>query len=371
MVQPKAILFDIGGVCVISPFQAIVDYETQNGIPKDYINFAISRTAPNGAWHKLERGEVKLDDEFFAGFRSDLHRQDLWEQYHTSFKNQRKSLAELAKSNATQLGDPVSLKAETSSTNPTPDEAGAKSSASLATSARSTGRTSLAESYQKNMLGDPTSLKNEGSSSEPLPDQADTGYSKDGSAPADSGSTSSGASSGSSSSSSTASKIPPLPTIDTTTLFWDMMARSRDPDPHMFPALQNLRKSGKFVVGALSNTVIFPPDHPYSKVAADDPNDVRKHFEVFVSSAEIGLRKPDPEIYKRAIEMLDKYHRQKGGDGIKAADVCFLDDIGENLKSAKRVGMQTIKVNLGRTDEAVKELEQVTGLTLAGSKAKL
>jgi methionine salvage enolase-phosphatase E1 len=45
-------------------------------------------------------------------------------------------------------------------------------------------------------------------------------------------------------------------------------------------------------------------------------------------------------------------------------DILFLDDIGGNLKAAKQFGMRTIKVNLGRTNEAVRELEQAVEMTL-------
>lgn len=40
-------------------------------------------------------------------------------------QGEKKSLKELAQSNPTMLGDPVSLKAETSDTEPTPDDRGA------------------------------------------------------------------------------------------------------------------------------------------------------------------------------------------------------------------------------------------------------
>lgn len=39
----------------------------------------------------------------------------------------------------------------------------------------------------------------------------------------------------------------------------------------------------------------------------------------------------------------------------------FLDDIGENLKMGREVGMRTVRVVLGRTWRAVKELEKVLG----------
>ena len=93
-------------------------------------------------------------------------------------------------------------------------------------------------------------------------------------------------------------------------------------------------------------------------------------FSVFVASAEVGLRKPDPKIYELAIQRLDEFDRQKGGSGVKAADVVFLDDIGENLKAAKEVGMQTIRVRMGKTWRAVKELEGVTGVELMDEKTR-
>ena len=58
-------------------------------------------------------------------------------------------------------------------------------------------------------------------------------------------------------------------------------------------------------------------------------------------------------------------------DGIRPADVVFLDDIGENLKAAKALGIQTIKVSLGRAFEAVDQLEAVTGLQLAGDHPRI
>jgi len=256
---PKGLLFDIGGVCVLSPFQAILDYEKDHGIPSGWINYAISRTAPNGHWHRLERGEIKMDADFFSGFNADLCDEALWKQYHT---------------------------------------------------------------------GGPGSKSN------------------------------------------TRSDLPPLPSIDAEVLFWNMMRASRETDPYVFPALKKLRASNKFVIGALSNTVIFPPDHEYNT----DRSDVRSQFDVFISSAHVGLRKPDPKIYRLAVKELDSISRKKGREGLEAGDIVFLDDIGQNLKAATGVGMQTIKVQLGKTWEAVKELEQLTGLELSDSdtrKAKL
>ena len=64
------------------------------------------------------------------------------------------------------------------------------------------------------------------------------------------------------------------------------------------------------------------------------------------------MRKPDPRIYQIALEQL----------GVEAANALFLDDIGQNLKSARALGLTTIKV----TDPAlaIAEMEAVLGLDL-------
>ncbi|RHZ52035.1 HAD family hydrolase [Aspergillus thermomutatus] len=251
--KPVGLLFDIGGV--VSPFQAILDYELANNIPTGWVNFSISRTSPNGSWHKLERGEIKLDADFFKAFNGDLRDPDLWKQFHERL----------------QSGVPRSA--------------------------------------------------------------------------------------------------PPLPEIDAEWLFWEMMRVSRTPDPYMYPALQKLKASGQFIIGALSNTVIFPDGHPYNS----DSNGVKSQFDFFISSAHTGLRKPDPKIYAAALKEMDTLAKKKGLQGVEPSDVVFLDDIGENLKAAKKAGLRTIKVNLGRTQDSIRELEKITGLQLldAGDKAKL
>lgn len=170
---------------------------------------------------------------------------------------------------------------------------------------------------------------------------------------------------------SSIANLPPIPDVDAAALFWEMMRVSRTPDPYMYPALMKLKASGRFLIAALSNTKIFPSSHPYSFPGTK--GDVRTQFDVFISSAHVGMRKPDPKIYQRALKDMDEYERSRGAAGISAEDVVFLDDIGENLKAAKKAGMRTIKVNLGRSWEAVRELETVTGMKLLDDveKAKI
>jgi FMN phosphatase YigB (HAD superfamily) len=118
--------------------------------------------------------------------------------------------------------------------------------------------------------------------------------------------------------------------------------------------------------------MIFPPEHPYSQPSsADGMDDVKVIFDVFISSAHVGLRKPEPAIYDLALKTVDKYAREQGKGEVKAGDILFLDDIGQNLKYGKETGFRTLKVNLGKAFEAVDELEKITGMTLAGDHPRI
>ncbi|KAF2126907.1 HAD-like protein [Dothidotthia symphoricarpi CBS 119687] len=279
---PKAILFDIGGVVVISPFQAILDYETENKIPIGYINYAI-QAGPHdtGAWQLIERGDVELNDDWFAAFRTQLSNPQVWGAY-------------------------------------------------------------LRKVAAQGELGGGQVVDGGG--------------------------------------------LPPVPDINAKTLFWRMMRISRAPDPYMYPALRKLQESGKFVLGALSNTVAFPTDilddegvlftkalrhAPAPNPYAQDSTDITTCFDIFISSAHVGLRKPDPAAYELAVREMDKISRAKGLGGVTAEETLFLDDIGVNLKFARLSGLRTIKVGLGRTKEAVSELEAEVGMALLGDRAKL
>jgi epoxide hydrolase-like predicted phosphatase len=151
--------------------------------------------------------------------------------------------------------------------------------------------------------------------------------------------------------------MPPVPSIDAEKLFLTMMTQSKRPDPFMYPALKKLKASGKFKLAALSNNVIFPEGHFLRKISEDE---VKSIFEIFVGSSAVGMRKPDRDIYEYTMEKI----RSKWGRELQPEDVIFLDDIGGNLKTARSLGMRTIRVILGKTDDAVRELERVTGLKL-------
>lgn len=79
---------------------------------------------------------------------------------------------------------------------------------------------------------------------------------------------------------------------------------------------------------------------------------VMENFDVVIESSKVGVRKPDPRFYQRATEAL----------GVTADQCVYLDDLGVNLKPARQLGMQTIKVV--DPDTALRDLQAVTGLAL-------
>ncbi len=280
--------------------------------------------------------------------------------------------------NPSQLGDPVSLKAETSDSSPTDDDRGAASVPLPAAkpeteipAAQTEEKPTLSKLAKDTTIGDPVSLEAEEVA---LPSQ-ERGHRT--TAPLSNGQVSSNTPrsdtpshsffQSTSPQSSALSNHPPVPSINVPSLFESMMDRCRHPDPYIFPALQRLSSlPTKPLLGAISNTITFPPSHPFHTPVPH----LRPYFSVFIASSEVQMRKPERQIYELALRRLDAFDREHGGQGIEARDVLFLDDIGENLKAAREIGMQTLKVVRGKTWRAVKELEKVTGFELLDEKIR-
>jgi putative hydrolase of the HAD superfamily len=83
----------------------------------------------------------------------------------------------------------------------------------------------------------------------------------------------------------------------------------------------------------------------------EDVDDVTSLFDIVIESSKVGIRKPDPAIYRLACDKMD----------IQPNHVVYLDDLGINLKPAREMGMITIKV-LSEA-QAIRDLEEVIGLT--------
>jgi len=122
------------------------------------------------------------------------------------------------------------------------------------------------------------------------------------------------------------------------------MAEAARPRPEMLDAIAAIRGRG-LLAAALTNN--------WASEERDDGTRVLKgHFDAFFESSVLGLQKPDPRIYQHACREL----------GVAPVEAAFLDDIGRNLKTARQLGMRTIKVDEPRA--ALGELAELLGFAL-------
>jgi putative hydrolase of the HAD superfamily len=124
---------------------------------------------------------------------------------------------------------------------------------------------------------------------------------------------------------------------------------SGDLRPEMVEALRRVRRVLK--TGCITNNL------PANAIGSQGGRslyvaEVMALFDHVIESARIGLRKPDPRIYRMMVETLD----------VDPKRCVYLDDLGINLKPAREIGMTTIKVL--DASQAIAELEAVTGLSL-------
>lgn len=60
---PEAVVFDLGGVILDSPFEVVATVETQNGMPQGTLLGALAALArDDGPWAALERGAIPPDE---------------------------------------------------------------------------------------------------------------------------------------------------------------------------------------------------------------------------------------------------------------------------------------------------------------------
>ena len=84
-----------------------------------------------------------------------------------------------------------------------------------------------------------------------------------------------------------------------------------------------------------------------------DRSQLEALFDTWVISGEVGVRKPDPEIYALAVERI----------GLPANECVFVDDLPGNLKPARALGMATV-VHRGDADATLAEVEDILGISL-------
>ena len=68
LAMKKAVLWDFGGVILSSPFEAFRRYESEHGLPIDFIRGVNAINPHSNTWALMERSEITPDqfDELFA-----------------------------------------------------------------------------------------------------------------------------------------------------------------------------------------------------------------------------------------------------------------------------------------------------------------
>lgn len=124
----------------------------------------------------------------------------------------------------------------------------------------------------------------------------------------------------------------------------------------MFPAYDVMRvareaRAAGVRVAVLSNSLGREPFDPYA------PYHLRGNFDAVILSAEHGIRKPDPAIFKLALDRL----------GLPPGQCVFADDTEENLLPAYQIGIAVIHAFDEQVTAAVlRELLELPGEQPAG-----
>jgi putative hydrolase of the HAD superfamily len=123
----------------------------------------------------------------------------------------------------------------------------------------------------------------------------------------------------------------------------DRLFAGMGPDEAMLAALRSARAQG-VRTGLISNSM---GEGRYDRGAFPEL------FDGVVISGEVGLHKPQPEIYRLGCERI----------GLDPEECVFVDDLRENCEGAEAVGMTAI-LHRG-AERTVPELERLLGVTLS------
>jgi len=110
--------------------------------------------------------------------------------------------------------------------------------------------------------------------------------------------------------------------------FQQYMFALSQPFPENLKLAHALANSGKYFMGTINNE---SRELNAYRIATFD---LRKIFRAFFSSCYVGLRKPEADIYRVALEVTQ----------FPAEECCFIDDRALNLECAAKMGMQVIQM---------------------------
>ncbi|MGH9711212.1 MAG: HAD family hydrolase [Candidatus Acidiferrales bacterium] len=109
--------------------------------------------------------------------------------------------------------------------------------------------------------------------------------------------------------------------------FIDFIYAQSQAMPETLAVLRKLAARKKYLMAALNNESREVNEYRIRTF------NLRKYFDVFLSSCYLGVRKPDAAIYRLALSIT-----QRAGE-----ECVFVDDRGLNLECARELGMHTIQ----------------------------
>ena len=123
--------------------------------------------------------------------------------------------------------------------------------------------------------------------------------------------------------------------------------------PEMVNALKACK--GHFTNACVTNNVSAGAGRGIDRDSsrAEEWKKISALFDIVIESSKIGVRKPEPRFFELTCAEL----------GITPDQAVYLDDLGTNLKPARKMGMHTIKVE--DHAKAIAELEDVLDMKLS------
>ena len=126
--------------------------------------------------------------------------------------------------------------------------------------------------------------------------------------------------------------------------FRDVYFEALHPNEPMLDLMRDLGARG-YRMAILTNNVREWEELWRAKLPVDEI------FELIVDSAWVGMRKPEPEIYRLTLERLG---------GVAPERALFVDDNELNVEAARELGM--LAVHFRSTDQAIEEIRKLLGI---------
>lgn len=109
--------------------------------------------------------------------------------------------------------------------------------------------------------------------------------------------------------------------------FAALLAESRLLDDGALGVVKEVTAQNRYLVGTLNNEAREPNLYRFEKFH------LTGYFDVAFSSCYLGMRKPEPAIYRRVLDMLGK----------PAGRILFIDDRAENVAGAEAAGIRSVQ----------------------------